>query len=69
MYSNTIWSSEWVLGRMKDQREFLCLNTKKMVLMNGENGSNVYFHCFIFLKVHFITSALAQYNKLITENG
>ena len=68
--SNTIWRRELVLGRMKDQRvkEFLYLNTKKRVLINGENGSNIYFHRFIFLKVHFITSALAQYNKLITKN-
>ena len=31
IYSNTFWSSELVLGRMKDQRvrEFLYLNTKK----------------------------------------
>ena len=71
IYSNTFWSSELVLGRMKDQRvrEFLYLNTKKRVLINGESGSNVYFHRFIFLKVQFITSALAQYNKLITKNG
>ena len=56
---------------MKDQRvrEFLYLNTKKRVLINGESGSNVCFHRFIFLKVQFITSALAQYNKLITKNG
>ena len=71
IYSNTFWSSELVLGRMKDQRvrEFLYVNTKKRVLINGENSSNVYFHRFIFLKVQFITSALAQYNKLITKNG
>ena len=31
IYSNTFWSGELVLGRMKDQRvtEFLYLNTKK----------------------------------------
>ena len=71
IYSSTFWSSELVLGRMKDQRarEFLYLNTRKGVLINGENSSNVYFHRFLFLKVYFITSALAQYNKLITKNG
>ena len=70
IYSNTYWSSEWVLGKMKDQRvrEFLYLNMKKRGLINGENGSNVYFHRFIFLKVHFITSDLVEYNKLVTGN-
>ena len=55
IYSNIFWSSELVLDRMKDQRvrEFLYLNTKKRVLINGENGSNIYFHRFIFLKVQF----------------
>ena len=70
IYSNTYQSSELVLGKMKDQRvrEFLYLNMKKRVLINGENGSNVYFHRFIFLKVRFITSHLAEYNKLVTGN-
>ena len=46
-------------------KEFLYQNTKKRVLINGENGSNVYFYRFYFLKIHFLTSDLRQYINLL----
>ena len=69
IYSITFWSSELVLGRMKDQRvrEFLYLNTKKRVLINRENDSNVYFHRFIFLKVQFIASFSGKGKEFIDD--
>ena len=62
IYSKTYWSSGLIQGKIIDERvkEFLYLNTKKGVLINGENGSNVYFYRFEFLKVHFITSFLVN---------
>ena len=42
-------------------KEFLYLDTKKHVLINRENGSNVYFYRFDFMKIYFLTSNLVNY--------
>ena len=46
-------------------KETLFENTKKRVLINGENGSNVYFCRFEFLKIHFMTSNFSEHIKLL----
>ena len=51
-------------NRVKD---FLNLNTKWRVLVNGENGSTVYFYRLDFLKIHFLTSNLANYKNLLNN--
>ena len=66
IYSNKFWTTGAIQGKMDDRvKEFLYVNTKKRVLVNGESGSSVYFRRFIFLKVIFITSRLAEYTHLI----
>ena len=48
-------------------KEFLFANTKKRVSINGENGSNVYFYRFDFLKIHFRTSRLRNHIDIIHQ--
>ena len=48
-------------------KEFLFANTKKRVLINGENCSNVYFYRFDFLKIHFLTSHLGNHIDIIHQ--
>ena len=66
IYSNKFWTTGAIQGKMDDRvKTFLYANTKKSVLVNGESGSGVYFHRFIFLKLIFVTSRLAEYSHLI----
>ena len=54
------------MGTMNDRvKEFLYLDTKKHVLINRENGRNVYFYRFDFMKIHFLTSNLANYIDIL----
>ena len=48
-------------------KEVLFANTKKRVLINGENGSNVYFYRFDFLKIHFLTSHSRDHIDIIHQ--
>ena len=62
LYTNSWFMSGIVEGLMKSRvKEFLFQNTKKREFINGENGSNVYFYRFNFLKIHFLTSNLRNY--------
>ena len=45
--------------------EFSFNNAIKRVSVNLENGSNVYFYRFQFLKIHFMTSNLSDYINLL----
>ena len=59
LYTNSCFTTGVIEDSMnKRVKEFLLANTKKRVLINGENGSNVYFYRFDFLKMHFLTSLL-----------
>ena len=62
MYTNSCIMTGIIEDLMNNRvKEFLFLNTKKRVLINGENGSNIYFYRFDFLKIHFLTSNLRNY--------
>ena len=64
--TNSCFTTGIIQGSMDDRvKDFLYLNTKKRVLINGENGSNVYFYRFDFLKIYFLTSDLANYINLL----
>ena len=66
IYSSSCFTTGIIQGTMSDRaKEFLYLNIQKCVLINGENGSNVYFYRFNFLKIHFLTSDLANYINLV----
>ena len=66
IYTNSCFTTGIIQGSMDERvKDFLYLNTKKRVLVNGENGSNVYFYRFDFLKIHFLTSDLANYINLV----
>lgn len=66
LYTNACFAIIIIEGSMNSRvKEFLFDNTKKRVLMNGDNGSNKYFHRFDFLKIHFLTSNLRQYVNLL----
>ena len=41
--------------------------TLKRVLINGENGNNVYFYWFDFWKIHFFTSHLRNHIDVINQ--
>ena len=41
-------------------KEYLFANTKKIVLISGENDSNVFFHRFEFWKINFFISRLSE---------
>ena len=66
LYTNSCFTTRIVKGDMNTRvKEFLYQNTKKRVLINGENASNVYIYRFDFLKIHFLTSDLRQYINLL----
>ena len=66
LYTNASFTTGVTEGVMNNRiKEFLFENTKKRVLINGENGSNIYFYRFQFLKIHFMTSNLSEYINLL----
>ena len=66
LYTNSCFTTGIIEGSMNSRvKEYLFNNTKKRVLINGENGSNVYFYRFDFLKIQFLTSNLRQYINLL----
>ena len=66
IYTNSCFTTCIIQGTMSNRvKDFLYLDTKKRVLINGENGSNIYFYKFDFLKIHFLTSDLANYINLV----
>ena len=53
LYTNSCFTTGIIQGRFDIRvKEYLLVNTKKRVLINGENGSNVFFHRYEFLKIH-----------------
>ena len=64
---NSCFTAGIIEGTMNDRvKEFLYLDAhKKLVLINGENGSNVYFYRSEFMKIHFSTSNLANYIDIL----
>ena len=59
LYTNSCFATGVIDGPMNNRvKVFLFSNTKKRVLINGENGSNFYFYWLDFLKIHFLTSHL-----------
>ena len=61
IYSNKLWTTGAIQRKMDDRvNEFLYVNTKIRVLVNGESGSSIYFHRFIFLKLIFDESDVAK---------
>ena len=68
LYTNSCFTTGVIDSPMNSRvKEFLFPNTKKMVLINGENGSNVYFYRFDFLKIHFLTSHLRNHTDIIHQ--
>ena len=68
LYTNSCFTTGVIDGPMNNRvKEFLFANTKKRVLINGENGSNVYFYRFDFLKIHFLTSHLRNHIDIIHQ--
>lgn len=68
IYRTACFTTRVTEGSMNTRiKEFLFNNTKKRVLVDGENGSNVYFYRFQFLKVHFMTSNLSDYINLLRD--
>ena len=66
LFTNSCFTTGIIEGLMNDRvKEFLFLNTKKRVLVKGQNGSNVYFYRFDFLKIHFLTSRLRNYIGIV----
>ena len=66
LYTNSCFTTGIIEGSMNSRvKEYRFNNTKKRVLINGENGSNVYFYRFDFLKIQFLTSNLRQYINLL----
>ena len=66
LYTNSCFTTGIIEGSMNSRvKEYLFNNTKKRVLINGENDSNVYFYRFDFLKIQFLTSNLRQYINLL----
>ena len=66
LYMNDCFTTGITEGSMITRvKEFLFENTKKRVLINGENESNVYFYRFKFLKIYFMTSNLIKYINLL----
>ena len=62
IFMNVFFITGIIQGTMNDRvKEFLFLNTKKRVVINGESGSNVYFFRFDLLKIHYLTSNLDNY--------
>ena len=66
IYTPACFTTGIIEGSMNNRvKEFLFNNTKKRVLINGENGSNVYFYRFQFLKIHFLSSNLSDYINIL----
>ena len=66
IYTQACFTTGIIEGSMNNRvKEFLFNNTKKRVLINGENGSNVYFYRFQFLKIHFLSSNLSDYINIL----
>ena len=54
LYTNSFFTSGIAEGLINNRvKERLFQNTIKKVIINGVNGSSVYFCCFDFLKIHF----------------
>ena len=67
-YTNSCFTTGIIQGAISDRvKDFLYLNRKKRVLVNGEDGSRVYFYRFDFLKIQFLTSDLANYINLLNN--
>ena len=65
LYTNSCFTTGIIQGSMNDRvKDFLYINSKKRVLVNGENGSNVYFSRFDFLKIHCLSSNLDNVNNI-----
>ena len=65
LYTNSCFITGIIQGSMNDWvKDFLYITTKKMVLVNGENGSNVYFPRVDFLKIHYLSSNLDNINNI-----
>ena len=68
LYANSCFTTGVIDDPMNNRvKEFLFANTKKRVSINGENGSNVYFYRFDFLKIHFRTSRLRNHIDIIHQ--
>ena len=66
IYTQACFTTGIIEGSMNNRvKEFLFNNTKKRVLINGENGSNLYFYRFQFLKIHFLSSNLRDYINIL----
>ena len=66
LYTNSCFTTGIIEGVFNTRiKEYLFLNTKKRVLINGENGSNVYFYRFDFLQIHLLASDLRRYINLV----
>ena len=66
LYTNSCFTTGVIDGPMDNRvTEFLFANTKKRVLINGENGSNVHFYRFDFLKLHFLISHLRNHIDIV----
>ena len=49
LYTNSCFTTRVIESPINNRvKQFLFANTKKRVLINGENGSNVYFYRFDF---------------------
>ena len=68
LYTNSCFTTGVIDGPVNNKiKEFLFPNTKKRVLINGENGGNVHFYPFDFLKIHFLTSHLRNHIDIIHQ--
>ena len=68
LYTNSCFTTGVIDGLMNNRvKELLFANTKKSVLINGENGSNIYFYRFDFLKIHFLASHLRNHIDIIHQ--
>ena len=66
IYTQACFTTGIIEGSMNNRvKEFLFNNTKNRVLINGENGSNVYFYRFQFLKIHFLSSNISNYINIL----
>ena len=67
IYTNSCFTTAVTEGTKNEKvKEFLYLGTKKRILINGKNSSNVYFYHFDFMKIHFLTSNLENYIDILS---